>query len=562
MKLLEFELKNIFKQAISKIYNNEIINNLTIQETNNLIYGDYQTNFAMINAKILKSSPRKIAEKIVNELKENNIIEKIEIAGPGFINIFIKNSYLIEYIKKISSFNYDYEVNTSGDVIIDYSSPNIAKKMHIGHLRSTVIGDALKRIYKFMGFNVIGDNHIGDWGTHFGKLIVAYNKWLNKENYKNNPVEELERLYVEFIKKADEDNSLDDLAREELRKLQHGDEENKKLWEEFIKVSLEEYDIIYKRMDIEFDTYYGESFYHDLMGTVVDELTKKNIVKESEGALIVDFDEKENLPVCLIRKSNGAYLYTTSDLACIKFRRDNYNINKLIYVTDQRQQTHFKQVFKISDMLEWNDEKIHVYFGLMRFAEGVFSTRKGNVIELRELLNKAKDKAKDILIDRNSKGDLDYKAEIIGIGAVKYADLSQNRTSDIIFEWDKILSFNSNSSPYLQYTYARINSVIKKSEVVNFNSSIVLKNDFEILLAKKIMRFPTIVLRSAESYKPNLITDYLYELAQFYNSFYNNVPILKANEEEKNSRLLLSKISSDIIKKGLYLLGINVLEEM
>jgi arginyl-tRNA synthetase len=562
LKIIENILKKIFFETVEKTYGKEIAEKVYIQETNNSVFGDYQTNFAMITSKDLRQAPRKTAESLIENIQNNEIIEKLEIAGPGFINIYLKKEFLIEMLLKVENEKYDFEINTDGEVIIDYSSPNIAKEMHIGHLRSTIIGDSIKKIMQFMGYKVIGDNHIGDWGTQFGKLIVAYKNWLDENNYKENAIDELERLYVLFSQKAEEDDSLNTLAKDELKKLQDGDEENTRLWKEFVSVSLEEYDKVYKRLGIHFDTYNGESFYHDLMKEVIDLMEEKKLVKESEGALVVEFDEKDNLPTCIVRKSNKSFLYTTSDIACIKYRRENYNINKLVYVTDQRQQMHFKQVFKIAEMLGFNEEKAHVYFGLMRFADGVFSTRKGNVIKLKELLDKAKEKALEILKERNSTGNLEEKAEIIGMGAVKYADLSQNRTSDIIFEWDKILSFSSNSSPYLQYTYARINSLTKKSQVEIKEEIKDLQTDFEINLAKMIVKFPSAILKAAESYKPNVLSDYLYNLAQTFNSFYNNVPVLKSEEEELNTRIYLCYKTARIIKKGLELLGIKTLEEM
>ncbi|MGM0640896.1 MAG: arginine--tRNA ligase [Thermotogota bacterium] len=550
------------KSLISDLFGKELLEKLFIQETNNPKFGDYQTNFAMITAKDLKQSPKKTAKTIVENFKDSKVIKKIEIAGPGFINLFLKEEFIKTSLINLEKEKFEFDLDTKGKVIIDYSSPNIAKPMHIGHLRSTVIGDSVKRILNFVGYDTVGDNHLGDWGTQFGALIVGYRKFLNQENYKNNPIEELERIYVEYTKHAEDDAELKEQARTELAKLQQGEEENTKLWKEFIEVSMQEYDKIYKRMDIEFDTYNGESFYHDIMHEIIELLKDKNIAEKDEGALVVKFDDEENLHNAIVQKSNGSYLYTTSDLACIKYRREHYDVNKLVYVTDHRQQTHFKQVFKIADMLGWTEEKAHVYFGLMRFADGVFSTRKGNVIKLKDLLDKAKEKAREVLEERNSTGDLESKAEIIGIAAVKYADLSQNRTSDIIFDWDKVLSFNSNSSPYLQYTYARISSLLKKANKNNYEDILIIENEYEDKLVKNILKFPNAVLRSAEAYKPNLLTDYLYELAQSFNSFYNNVNVIKSEETLLKSRLNIAAKTAFIIGKGLDLLGIKTLEEM
>ncbi|MBZ4682934.1 MAG: arginyl-tRNA synthetase [Fusobacteriales bacterium] len=570
MTLIEKKIESYLLNAIKETFENIEIDEVSIQPSNNLKFGDYQTNFAMVNAKKIGDNPRKIAEKIINNIKENEIIEKIEIAGPGFINIFLKTEYLANELKKIGEkFDFDF-LDKDGDVVIDYSSPNIAKRMHIGHLRSTVIGDSIKRIYKFLGYNIIADNHIGDWGTQFGKLIVGYKNWLDKYNYEKNPIEELERIYVEFSKRSEEDNTLEDLAREELRKLQQGDEEAKKLWEEFIKVSLQEYDKIYKRMDIEFDTYYGESFYHDIMPVVIEELKAKGIAKEDDGALVVFFDEEKNLHPCIVQKKDGAYLYSTSDLATIKYRRENYNLNKIIYVTDERQQDHFRQIFEITDMLNWKDEKHHIWFGIMRFADGIFSTRKGNVIKLNDLLDESVDRAYKIVAEKNPTLSEEEKrniAEIVGVGAVKYADLSQNRTSPIIFEWDKILSFEGNTSPYLQYSYARIRSIMRNANEnnikVDYNKKLIFTEESEINLIKFLFQFPRTVILSANNFKPNLLADYIFELSKKFNTFYNALPILKGeNEEIINSRLILCDKVSFIIKEGLNLLGINTVERM
>lgn len=562
MKPITDIIYNELKPVISELFGNDLLDKLVIQETNNSKFGDYQTNFAMITSKDLRQAPKKTAEKIVENFKDSKVIDNIEIAGPGFINLFLKDEFIITSLINFDKKDFEFNLDTRGQVIIDYSSPNIAKPMHIGHLRSTVIGDSIKRILKFVGYETIADNHLGDWGTQFGALIVGYRNFLNEENYKNNPIEELERIYVEYTKAAEENEELKEQARTELAKLQQGEEENTKLWKEFIEVSLQEYEKIYKRMGIEFDTYNGESFYHDIMHEIIEILKEKNLAEEDEGALVVKFDEEANLHNAIVQKSNGSYLYTTSDLACIKYRREHYDVNKLVYVTDHRQQTHFKQVFKIAEMLGWKEEKVHVYFGLMRFADGVFSTRKGNVIKLKDLLDKAKEKAREVLEERNSTGDLDTKAEIIGIGAVKYADLSQNRTSDIIFDWDKVLSFNSNSSPYLQYTFARISSLMKKANVKDFENTLVIENEYEEKVVKNILKFPNAVLRAAEAYKPNLLTDYLYELAQSFNSFYNNVNVIKSEETQLKSRINIAAKTAFVIGKGLDLLGIKTLDEM
>ncbi len=572
MNLINREISEILYNTISKIYTQDNLRELDVTVSTNTKFGDFQTNFAMINSKIIGDNPINIAKKIQENIVENNIIEKIEIAGPGFINIFVKNSYYEKYVKKIGEkYNFDF-LNRKGDTIVDFSSPNIAKRMHIGHLRSTIIGDSVCRILEYLGYNVIRDNHIGDWGTQFGKLIVGYRKWLDKESYLKNPIEELERVYVEFSQKSEFDESLEEEARAELKKLQDGDEENRKLWKEFIKVSLQEYDKIYKRLDVRFDTYYGESFYHDIMPEVLTELCDKKIAVDDDGAKVVFFDEKDKLFPCIVQKKDGAFLYSTSDIATIKFRKDNYDINKIIYLTDERQQDHFKQFFKITEMMGWEIEKHHIWFGIMRFADGVFSSRKGNVIRLEQLLDEAKRRAYEIVESKNEKNnnltseEKENIAEVVGVSSVKYADLSQNRQSPIIFEWDKILSFEGNTAPYLLYSYARIQSILNKlSETEKSkleNAKINITNEAERNLASYISTFPMSVLKAAETFKPNLIADYLFDLSKMINSFYNSCPILNQDEEVLLSRAILMDKATYIMKEGLSLLGIKVLNRM
>lgn len=570
MILIEKQIADIFKRTVDALYGEQELNAIDITLATNDKFGDFQTNFAMVNSKILKNNPRAIAENVVNNLVENNIIEKVEIAGPGFINIFLKEEFLGKFINTLTTEKYDYSfLNREGDVIIDYSSPNIAKRMHIGHLRSTIIGDSIKRIYDYLGYNTVSDNHIGDWGTQFGKLIIGYRRWLNEDAYKENAIEELERVYVEFAKAAEENPELEDEARIELKKLQDGDVENNRLWKEFIQVSLDEYNKLYSRMGVKFDTYYGESHYHDMMPGVVAELKEKGIAVEDQGAQVVFFDEDEKLHPCIVQKKDGAFLYATSDIATVKFRKENYNINKLVYVTDERQQDHFRQFFKITDKLDWHVEKDHIWFGIMRFAEGIFSTRKGNVIRLEQLLDEGKKKALAVVEEKNPTLSAEEKeniAEVVGVGAIKYADLSQNRQSPVIFEWDKILSFEGNTAPYLQYTYARIQSIITKGsengKVVDETTNVILSEKAEKALALFLSQLPNIAMKSAETYKPNLLTDYLFELAKKFNTFYNSCPILNQEDVVLYSRLLLADRTAKVLKEGLDLLGINTVNRM
>ncbi|WP_374123421.1 arginine--tRNA ligase [Leptotrichia hongkongensis] len=574
MELLTIKLKKLFSENINNIFGADYTKKVDIQNSTKKEFGDFQTNFAMVSSKLIGKNPREIASTLVDNFKENDIIEKLEIAGPGFINIYLKNNFLNEELKKVENEKYDFSfLNTDKTIIIDYSSPNIAKRMHIGHLRSTIIGDSIKRTLQFLGFHTLADNHIGDWGTQFGKLIVAYKNWLNKKSYEEDPIGELERIYVQFSDEAKKNPALEDEAREELKKLQLGDEENQKLWKEFIDISLKEYNKIYDRLSVNFDYYYGESFYNDMMPAVLEELKEKGIACEDQGALVVFF-ENDKLPPAIVQKKDGSFLYTTSDLATMKFRKDELNVDEAVYLTDDRQQNHFKQIFEIGEMLgePYNYKKTHVVFGIMRFGDGmIFSSRSGNIIRLVDLLDEAKTQVKKVIDEKNPNIPEEEKekiAEIVGSGAIKYFDLSQNRTSDITFTWDKVLSFEGNTGPYLQYTYVRIMSIFRKLKEENINvenKDIILENmnGVERELAVELLRFPQTVVKSYESYRPNIIADYLFDIAKLFNNFYNSNSILKEeNKKVMDARILLAEKTAFILKEGLGLLGINTVDRM
>ena len=574
MELLTIKLKKLFSENINNIFGADYTEKVDIQNSTKREFGDFQTNFAMVSSKLIGKNPREIASTLVDNFKENDTIEKLEIAGPGFINIYLKNNFLNEELKKLENEKYDFSfLNTDKTIIIDYSSPNIAKRMHIGHLRSTIIGDSIKRTLQFLGFHTLADNHIGDWGTQFGKLIVAYKNWLNKKSYEEDPIGELERIYVQFSDEAKKNPALEDEAREELKKLQLGDEENQKLWKEFIDISLKEYNKIYDRLGVNFDYYYGESFYNDMMPAVLEELKEKGIAREDQGALVVFF-ENDKLPPAIVQKKDGSFLYTTSDLATMKFRKDELNVDEAVYLTDDRQQNHFKQVFEIGEMLgePYNYKKTHVVFGIMRFGDGmIFSSRSGNIIRLVDLLDEAKTQVKKVIDEKNPNIPEEEKekiAEIVGSGAIKYFDLSQNRTSDITFTWDKVLSFEGNTGPYLQYTYVRIMSIFRKLKEENINvenKDIILENmnGVERELAVELLRFPQTVVKSYESYRPNIIADYLFDIAKLFNNFYNSNSILKEeNKKVMDARILLAEKTAFILKQGLGLLGINTVDRM
>lgn len=569
MKLLINQVFDVLNENIKKIFNVEI-EKKDLQNSTKKEFGDFQTNFAMVNSKKIGKNPREIAKELVEQFDGMGIIKKIELAGPGFINIYVSDEKLNEEITRFGSEKFEYGIDTSRIVAIDYSSPNIAKRMHVGHLRSTIIGDALKKIYEEIGFKVYGDNHIGDWGTQFGKLIVAYNKWLNKEAYEKNAIEELERLYVLFSTESKKDPSLEEEAREELRKVQIGDPVNLALWKEFITYSMKEYQKVYDRLDIHFELVNGESFYNEMMPKVLDDLRQKGLAKEDDGALVVFFDENK-LPPCIVQKKDGSFLYSTSDLATIKYRKEKLNVDIALYVVDERQAGHFKQVFEISRLLGglYEYEKHHTQFGIMRFGNGmIFSSRGGNVIRLTDLLDQAKEEVKKVVDEKNpnlSEEERDKISEAVGVCAIKYFDLSQNRTSPILFEWDKVLSFEGNTGPYLQYTYVRIKSILNKVDKIDKNAKVLVESSTEAErdLVSTILKLPTAVIKAYETKKPNVIADYVYDLAKKFNSFYNNEKILTASSEElRNSRILLSEKVGEALKKSLALLGIKTVDKM
>lgn len=571
MKLITGIITELFAETVKKM-DPEFSDwdKLFVQSASNEKFGDYQTNFAMTVAKVFRKAPRQIAEELINNFPENDIVEKLEIAGPGFINIFVDKKFISKTLANLSLEKWSFDhLNTKGDVVIDYSSPNIAKPMHAGHLRTTIIGDSIKRIMTFVGYRVIADNHLGDWGTQFGKLIIGYRNWLDKDAFEKDPINELERIYIKFGEEAEVNPELNDEARAELGKLQNGDPENSELWELFSDITKKECKRIYSRLGIEFDTYYGESFYHPMMPGVVKLLEDKKIAVVDDEALVVFFDEEDNLHPCIIRKKDGTFLYSTSDLATVQFKKDNYDLNKAVYVTDDRQISHFKQVFRISEKLGWNANFDHVTFGIMSFNGQILSTRAGNTIKLDELLDEAQKRAYEIVNEKNSELPENEKkniARVVGIGALKYSDLSQNRTSNIDFSWNKALSFEGNTAPYLQYSYARVCSIFRKAEkndiTIEENSEILLETEIEKQLAMSVIKFPEIIEKAAETYKPNLVADHIFDLAQKFSSFYNATPILKSGDKLVSSRLKLSKTVAETIKEGLDLLGIEVVERM
>ncbi len=535
-------------------------------------FGDWQCNDAMGIAKRAGKNPREVAQAVLAALPLPEALEKAEVAGPGFINLTLSRTALAASVEALADdTRLSVPQRGAGEkVVIDYSSPNVAKPMHIGHIRSTVIGNAIDRILRALGYEVIADNHLGDWGTQFGILIMGYRHFLTEEERSNLTVELLEKVYVQSYNATKEDPSWLDRCREELVRLQAGDEANRAVWKRFIEISLKEFGRIYDRLDIHFDLYRGESYYQPMLEPVVESLKAQGLAKESEGAWIVDMKE-EGLEVAIVRKRDGGFNYTSTDIATVKSRVETFDPARIIYVTDDRQQLHFRQFFAICAKLGLcgKTQLQHVYFGLMRLPEGTFSTRQGNVIKLETLLDEAATRTRAI-VDENhpdwSEADRTALAEAIAIGAIKYADLSHDPTTMIVFTWEKALALDGNSGPYLQYANARLNSLLDKYRTTvgkePSEQPLVIDSDAEKALALHLLQYPNTVQRAGDLCKPSILADYLYQLSQLYSSFYQSSPVLKAEATVRDSRIRLCDAVSKVLRGGLHLLGIPTPERI
>ena len=535
-------------------------------------FGDWQCNDAMGIAKRAGRNPREVAQAVISALPLPDVLEKAEVAGPGFINLTLSRTALAAGVTALATDGClgVPQVGAGEKVVIDYSSPNVAKPMHIGHIRSTVIGNAIDRILRALGYEVIADNHLGDWGTQFGILIMGYRHFLSDEERANLTVELLEKVYVRSYNATKEDPAWLDRCREELVRLQAGDAENLAVWKRFIEISLKEFGRIYDRLDVHFDLYRGESFYQPLLGPTVELLKEKGLATQSEGAWIVDMKD-EGLEVAIVRKRDGGFNYTTTDIATVRSRVEAFSPARIIYVTDERQQLHFRQFFAICDKLGLcgKTRLQHVWFGLMRLPDATFSTRQGNVIKLETLLDEAAARARTIVDESHPdwpEAERVALAEAIGIGAIKYADLSHDPATMIIFTWDKALALDGNSGPYLQYANARLNSLLDKyRETVGAEPSeqtLSLGSDAEKALALHLLQYPNAVQRAGELCKPSVLADYLYQLSQLYSSFYQSSPVLKAEPAVRDSRIRLCDAVSKVLRGGLTLLGIPTPERI
>jgi arginyl-tRNA synthetase len=536
-------------------------------------FGDYAVNVAFQLSKLLHANPNEVANLLAEKLNDKKLpeIAKVEVTG-GYVNFFLAEEFLRKELVKIHKDRESYgklKIGRGETIVIDYSAPNIAKPMHVGHLRSTIIGDALANIYEALGYKVVRWNYLGDWGTQFGKLIAAYKLWGDKDEVEKNPIKTLEGLYVRFHEELKTKPELERVGQEEFQKLEEGDKENRKLWEWFKKESLKEFEKMYGLLGVKFDTYAGESDYEkDLTPTVAD-LRERGIAEIGEGGSVIVKLDKYNLPPALVQKSDGASLYITRDIALLKDRIKKYKPEKILYVVANQQTLHFQQLFAIAGILGLNSAKLeHIKFGLVLGEDKKkLSTREGNAVTLEEVVNKAVKLARDIVEKKNpllSEKEKEEIARVVAVGALKYQDLKEHRNSDIVFDWQRMLDFTGNSGPYLQYTYARLSNIKNKagerSGKPDFN---LLTEKIENSLIKHFLDFPDILGRVGETNLPNHLALYLYELANLANRFYETVPVIKdENTTRLTARLALVETAAAILKTGLGLLGVKVLEKI
>lgn len=523
-------------------------------------------------AKELRKAPPAIANEIKEKIEAVEEIEKIEVAG-GYLNFFINKTILakevLEEISKTEQYGKS-EIGKEKNIVIDYSAPNIAKPFHIGHLRSTVIGGALYNIYKYLGYNVTGVNHLGDYGTQFGKLIEGYKMWGKEYDIEKDPINELTKIYIRINEACKNDEQILENCRNNFKKLEDGDQYCVEIWKQFRKLSLQEFQKVYDLLGSKFDSWNGESFYSDKMPEVIDILEKTGKLVESQGAKIIDLEDKGINTPCIIEKSNGSTTYATRDLAAILYRARTYDFDKALYVTSYEQVLHFKQVFEVAKLLGL-DEKYtngleHVSFGMVLLPEGKMSTREGNIIKLEELLNEAISRAKEIIEQKNP--DLENKEEVakkVGIGAVIFNDMSASRIKDEVFDWNTILNFQGETGPYVQYTYVRTKSVLEKAgylpkiEDIKTNN---LSDEYSLAILKLIYNFEDVLIQVTDKNEPSILARYLIDLAKAYSSFYNENKIIVEDKEVQNARVYLTYAVSQVLKQGANLLGIQMPEKM
>lgn len=520
-------------------------------------------------AKVMRKAPNIIASDIKEQIGDVDFIEKIDVAG-AYLNFYIKKDIFVKsMIETANSDNFGCSDMGEGQTIcIDYSSPNVAKNFHVGHLRTTIIGNSLYKIYSKLGYKVIRINHLGDWGTQFGKLIVAYKAWGSKEAVETDGIAELMKLYVKFHEEADKNPELIDEARAWFNKMENGDEEALSIWQWFKDISLVEYKRTYNLLGMDFDYYLGESFYRDKCQAVVDKITKAGLLKESEGAMIVDLSEYDMAP-CIITKKDGSSIYATRDLAAIFYRKETYNFSKCLYVTGQEQKLHFAQVFKVVELLgnEWaKDQLVHIPYGLVSLEGAKLSTRSGNIIYAEDILKDAIAKSLEIITEKSPNlANKEDVAKKVGVGAVLFNDLYNQRIKDVSFSWNKVLNFDGETGPYVQYTHARCCSVVRMDEDFDpaspVNYDLITEQD-AIELLKEINRFPSVIKDAAEKYEPSVVARFAVDVAQAFNKFYNSTRINVDDKELKNARVMLTYLTKNTISESLNLLGIEAPEAM
>ena len=520
-------------------------------------------------AKVFRKAPNMIAAELSEKIEAKGVISNVTPLG-GYINFFVNKSQLAEtVIKDVLTKKEKYghsDLGKDKTIVIDFSSPNIAKPFHIGHIRTTVIGNALYKIYDSQGYNTVRINHLGDYGTQFGKLIVAFKLWGNKEAVEANPIPELLKLYIQFHDEAEKHPEMEDEARAWFTKLENGDKEAKELWQWFRDESLKEFARVYDLLDIEFDSYNGESFYSDKMDRVIDIIKDKGLLQESQGTNIVDLEEY-NMPPALITKNDGSTLYMTRDLAAALYRKENYDFEKCIYVVGSQQSLHFQQLFKVLELVgfEWAKDMVHVPFGMVALEEGTMSTRKGRVVFLEDVLKQAIEKTKETMLAKNPNAlNVDEIAKQVGVGAVVFQELSNSRIKDYTFSWSRTLSFEGETGPYVQYTHARCCAVLRKAEEeVTTDINYELLNDVDSAeVLKVIASFNKTILNAMRKNEPHIITRFVLDLAQAFNKFYHDNSILVEDAELRKARLALVCATRQALENGLKLLGMQAPERM
>ena len=566
MQDFKLAIANCLKEKIEDLTLEEIV--ALIEVPPNKEMGDFAFPCFKL-AKVFRKAPNMIAADLAENIEANGAISKVMPLG-GYVNFFVNKSQLAEtVINDVLTKKEKYGHTDLGQdkaVVIDFSSPNIAKPFHIGHIRTTVIGNALYKIYDSQGYNVVRVNHLGDYGTQFGKLIVAFKLWGSKEAVEANPIPELLKLYVKFHEEAEQKPEMEDEARAWFTKLENGDEEAKALWQWFRDESLKEFARVYDLLDIEFDSYAGESFYSDKMGVVIDQLKEKGLLVQSQGTNVVDL-EQYNMPPALITKNDGSTLYMTRDLAAAIYRKNTYDFDKCIYVVGSQQSLHFQQLFKVLELMgyEWSKDLIHVPFGMVALEEGTMSTRKGRVVFLEDVLKQAVEKTKEIVLSKNPNAkNVEQIAKQVGVGAVVFQELSNSRIKDYTFSWSRTLSFEGETGPYVQYTHARCCAVLRKAEeevTVDINYDLLSEGDGAEVL-KVIGSFNKAILAAMRKNEPHIITRFVLDLAQAFNKFYHDNPILVEDAELRKARLALVAATRQTIENALALLGMHAPERM